>query len=155
MIKKQQGGTLDDEFLNYDNVNISETPLPELTFDTSNFNPYNYISAEPSKREAPNQSAEEISQEPNIQKEEKPIPKETVSSIDFDPKLGLMGEFVKIATEEGIPLRVTSGYRPNSVTSNGSRSWHSKGLALDIIPKEGVSWEVFKNSFNKAPKTLK
>nr|DAE51913.1 MAG TPA: D-alanyl-D-alanine carboxypeptidase [Bacteriophage sp.]DAW45139.1 MAG TPA: D-alanyl-D-alanine carboxypeptidase [Bacteriophage sp.] len=33
-----------------------------------------------------------------------------------------MGEFVKIATEEGIPFRVTSGYRPNSITSNGSRS---------------------------------
>ena len=30
MIKKQQGGTLDDEFLNYDNVNISETPLTDL-----------------------------------------------------------------------------------------------------------------------------
>ena len=155
MIKKQQGGTLDDEFLNYDNVNISETPLPELTFDTSNFNPYNYISEEPSKREVPNQSSEETSQEPNIQKEEKPVLEKTVKSPDFDPKLGLMGEFVKIATEEGIPFRVTSGYRPNSITSNGSRSWHSKGLALDIIPKEGVSWEVFKNSFNKAPKTLK
>ena len=155
MIKKQQGGTLDDEFLNYDNVNISETPLPELTFDTSNFNPYNYISEEPSKREVPNQSSEETSQEPNIQKEEKPVLEKTVKSPDFDPKLGLMGEFVKIATEEGIPFRVTSGYRPNSITSNGSHSWHSKGLALDIIPKEGVSWEVFKNSFNKAPKTLK
>ena len=155
MIKKQQGGTLDDEFLNYDNVNISETPLPELTFDTSNFNPYNYISEEPSKREVPNQSSEETSQEPNIQKEEKSVLEKTVKSPDFDPKLGLMGEFVKIATEEGIPFRVTSGYRPNSITSNGSHSWHSKGLALDIIPKEGVSWEVFKNSFNKAPKTLK
>ena len=155
IVKKQQGGTLDDEFLNYDNVNISETPLPELTFDTSNFNPYNYISEEPSKREVPNQSSEETSQEPNIQKEEKPVLEKTVKSPDFDPKLGLMGEFVKIATEEGIPFRVTSGYRPNSITSNGSRSWHSKGLALDIIPKEGVSWEVFKNSFNKAPKTLK
>lgn len=155
IVKKQQGGTLDDEFLNYDNVSISETPLPELTFDTSNFNPYNYISEEPSKREVPNQSSEETSQEPNIQKEEKPVLEKTVKSPDFDPKLGLMGEFVKIATEEGIPFRVTSGYRPNSITSNGSRSWHSKGLALDIIPKEGVSWEVFKNSFNKAPKTLK
>jgi hypothetical protein len=122
MIKKQQGGTLDDEFLNYDNVNISETPLPELTFDTSNFNPYNYISEEPSKREVPNQSSEETSQEPNIQKEEKPVLEKTVKSPDFDPKLGLMGEFVKIATEEGIPFRVTSGYRPNSITSNGSRS---------------------------------
>lgn len=155
IVKKQQGGILDDEFLNYDNVSISETPLPELTFNTFSFNPYNYISEEPSKREVPNQSSEETSQEPNIQKEEKPVLEKTVKSPDFDPKLGLMGEFVKIATEEGIPFRVTSGYRPNSITSNGSRSWHSKGLALDIIPKEGVSWEVFKNSFNKAPKTLK
>ena len=155
IVKKQQGGILDDEFLNYNNVSISETPLPELTFNTFSFNPYNYISEEPSKREVPNQSSEETSQEPNIQKEEKPILEKTVKSPDFDPKLGLMGEFVKIATEEGIPFRVTSGYRPNSITSNGSRSWHSKGLALDIIPKEGVSWEVFKNSFNKAPKTLK
>lgn len=155
IVKKQQGGILDDEFLNYNNVSISETPLPELTFNTFSFNPYNYISEEPSKREVPNQSSEETSQEPNIQKEEKPVLEKTVKSPDFDPKLGLMGEFVKIATEEGIPFRVTSGYRPNSITSNGSRSWHSKGLALDIIPKEGVSWEVFKNSFNKAPKTLK
>lgn len=153
MIKKQQGGTLDDEFLNYDNVNISETPLPELTFDTSNFNPYNYISEEPSKREAPNQSTEEISQESNIQKEEKPVPKETVSSIDFDPKLGLMGEFVKLAREEGIPFKITSGYRPGAKTSNGTESWHSKGYALDIIPLDGYSWEDLKNSFKNAIKT--
>lgn len=31
-------------------------------------------------------------------------------------------------------IKVTSTYRPGAVTTNGSPSWHSKGLAVDIVP---------------------
>lgn len=40
----------------------------------------------------------------------------------FDPQYGLMKQFVDIATEENIPIRVTSAYRPGAITSNGSPS---------------------------------
>lgn len=43
----------------------------------------------------------------------------------------------------GLRVRITSGYRPGSVTSNGSTSWHSKkdsagnSMAYDIVPIDG------------------
>lgn len=158
IIKKQQGGTLDNEFLDYTNVETPEVLLSELAFDTSDFNPYSYISTGPSKDETPNKISEDTSkleQVKPVAKKEKSVVRTNITSFDFDPKLGLMGEFVKIAAEEGIPFRVTSGYRPGALTSNGSPSWHSKGLALDIVPKHGVSWEAFQNHFKNSPKTLK
>lgn len=158
IIKKHQGGTLDNEFLDYTNVETPEVSLSELTFDTSDFNPYSYISTEPFKDETPDKISEDTSKQEQVKpaaKKEKSVVRTNITSFDFDPKLGLMGEFVKIATEEGIPFRVTSGYRPGASTSNGSPSWHSKGLALDIVPKHGVSWEAFQNHFKNSPRTLK
>lgn len=158
IVKKQQGGTLDNEFLDYTNVETPEVSLSELTFDTSDFNPYSYISTEPFKDETPDKISEDTSKQEQVKpaaKKEKSVVRTNITSFDFDPKLGLMGEFVKIATEEGIPFRVTSGYRPGASTSNGSLSWHSKGLALDIVPKHGVSWEAFQNHFKNSPRTLK
>lgn len=73
----------------------------------------------------------------------------------FDPQYGLMKQFVDIATEENIPIRVTSAYRPGAITSNGSPSWHSKGLALDITPAKGSTWEELKLAFMNSPRTLK
>ena len=116
--------------------------MSELTFDTSDFNPYSYISTEPFKDETPDKISEDTSKQEQVKpaaKKEKSVVRTNITSFDFDPKLGLMGEFVKIATEEGIPFRVTSGYRPNAFTSKGVPSWHSKGLALDIAPSYGVS----------------
>lgn len=34
-------------------------------------------------------------------------------------------------------IKVTSTYRPGAVTTNGSPSWHAKGLAVDIVPVDG------------------
>lgn len=99
--------------------------MSELTFDTSDFNPYSYISTEPFKDETPDKISEDTSKQEQVKpaaKKEKSVVRTNITSFDFDPKLGLMGEFVKIATEEGIPFRVTSGYRPGASTSNGSPS---------------------------------
>ena len=49
----------------------------------------------------------------------------------------------QILTEEGIPHRVTSSYRPHAQTSTGKPSNHSKkdsagnSMALDIVPTDG------------------
>lgn len=49
----------------------------------------------------------------------------------------------QILTEEGIPHKVTSSYRPNAQTSTGKPSNHSKkdsagnSMALDIVPTDG------------------
>ena len=75
-------------------------------------------------------------------------------SSKFNPQYGLMKQFVDLAKEENIPIRITSAYRPGAITSNGSPSWHSKGLALDITPAKGVSWNELKLAFKNSPRTL-
>lgn len=77
-----------------------------------------------------------------------------INPVSFNPQYGLMQQFVNIANEEDIPLRITSGYRPGAITSNGSPSWHSKGLALDITPKHGTSWNELKQAFRNSSRTL-
>ena len=162
IFKKQLGGLLEDEFISYKNIPTPEIDLSSINMNTYSFDPYSYISGEsPFKEKTPEQPAieEELPTleavkptEQSIQEVE-PTPV-VVDSSNFDPNYGLMKEFVDIAREENLPFRITSGYRPNARTSNGSASWHSKGLALDIVPV-GVSWEEFKMRLSQSPKSLK
>lgn len=55
------------------------------------------------------------------------------------------------------PFKISSAYRPNSTTSNGSPSWHSKknadgsSKAVDIVPKEGKTWDDVKEYIKNDP----
>ena len=51
-------------------------------------------------------------------------------------------------------IKVTSTYRPGAVTTNGSPSWHSKGLAVDIVPINGDFIEMEKALMSN-PKIVK
>ena len=51
-------------------------------------------------------------------------------------------------------IKVTSTYRPGAVTTNGSPSWHSKGLAVDIVPINGDFIEMEKALISN-PKIVK
>lgn len=51
-------------------------------------------------------------------------------------------------------IKVTSTYRPGAVTTNGSPSWHSKGLAVDIVPIDGDFIEMEKALMSN-PKIVK
>lgn len=51
-------------------------------------------------------------------------------------------------------IKVTSTYRPGAVTTNGSPSWHSKGLAVDIVPVNGDFTEMEKALMSN-PKIVK
>lgn len=55
------------------------------------------------------------------------------------------------------PFKISSAYRPNSIMSNGSPSWHSKknvdgsSKAVDIVPKEGKTWDDVKEYIKNDP----
>lgn len=55
------------------------------------------------------------------------------------------------------PFKISSAYRPNSIISNGSPSWHSKknadgsSMAVDIVPKEGKTWDDVKEYIKNDP----
>ena len=50
--------------------------------------------------------------------------------------------FPDLLKQEGINAKITSGYRPNSVTNTGKKSNHSiKGGAYDIVPTNGKTFE--------------
>ena len=91
--------------------------MPDITLEDFNpevFNPYYF--SEPSNKTV--NSIEPSKKEINSVKLSNESTTNIVSS-NFDPNLGLMKEFVDIATEEGIPFRVTSGFRSGAVTSKG------------------------------------
>ena len=51
-------------------------------------------------------------------------------------------------------IKVTSTYRPGAVTTNGSPSWHSKGLAVDIVPING-DFDEMEKALMSNPKIVK
>ena len=51
--------------------------------------------------------------------------------------VGNMQEFLDLASEEGVSLRITSGLRDGATTSNGNQSNHATGNAIDVTPIEG------------------
>lgn len=55
--------------------------------------------------------------------------------------VGNMQELIDLMRDEGISFRVTSGKREGAKTSNGGKSHHSMGNAIDITPIKGQSWE--------------
>jgi len=121
------------EFLDFDIVdNPNNIDLKTFEFNSADYNPYNSIAQPEFKLDTT-----PVSQDVDLPTFN--LDKQPFKAKQFDPNLGLMGEFVDVATEEGIPFKITSGYRPNAVTKNGSASWHSKGLALDIVPSKGVT----------------
>lgn len=166
--KKQEGG-----FIDYNSVQTEDDiELNDLEFD---LNPYDHLISQPFKEityqspktpESETSTSEEYEYPnvvPTIEKEEEskeefkleePKVNENISQ-ELDPKYGLMKGFINKASEENLPFRVTSGYRPGAVTSNGSQSWHSKGLALDIVPSQGVTWETFRKAFQNSPALIK
>lgn len=126
--------------------------IEEPEYKISDFDPYNYIFPHLNDTSPAFSSSENII---NSEKEESPESTSVTipTIVPFDSKVGLMNEFVELAKSENIPFRITSGFRLNAKTSNGLPSWHSRGLALDIVPKQGVSWKAFKESFKNATKT--
>ena len=56
-----------------------------------------------------------------------------------DIKTGNMQDFLDEAAKHGIYFRVTSGVREGAVTSNGKRSNHETGNAIDVTPLDGQS----------------
>ena len=56
-----------------------------------------------------------------------------------DIKTGNMQGFLDEASKHGIYFRITSGVREGAITSNGNKSNHATGDAIDITPLDGQS----------------
>lgn len=71
-----------------------------------------------------------------------------------DIKVGNMQDFLDEAAKHGIYFRVTSGVREGATTSNGNRSNHATGDAIDITPLEGQSWDELITQMKDSPELL-
>lgn len=81
----------------------------------------------------------------------------TVGSHVFktpDIKVGNMQGFLDEAARHGIYFRVTSGVREGATTSNGNRSNHATGDAIDITPLDGQSWDELIAQMKNSPELL-
>ena len=54
-------------------------------------------------------------------------------------------------TKYKLPITITSGYREGATTSNGSRSFHATGEAMDIIPTEGHTFQEISDMIRNTP----
>lgn len=140
-----------NKFIEYNNINLNkEDNLNNIMLDLTVFDPYQHIIPYKSNKTT-------TKSETNT-----PTIKDSISEIDykpsnlvFDPKYGFMKKFIDIANQEGLKFNITSAYRPNSKTKNGSDSWHSKGYAIDIVPLSGMSWSDLKTKLSQSPNTLR
>lgn len=71
-----------------------------------------------------------------------------------DIKVGNMQGFLDEAAKHGVYFRITSGVRNGAVTSNGNRSNHATGDAIDITPLDGQSWDELIAQIKNAPELL-
>lgn len=75
---------------------------------------------------------------------EKPVVPITRGTISFNSgvKVGNMQEVLDKFAEAGISVRVTSGVRkPGQAGRAGTRSHHTRGNAIDIVPGKGETWD--------------
>lgn len=68
--------------------------------------------------------------------------------------VGGMKGFLDVLSDAGISVRVTSGIRKNSKTSNGAKSYHSEGKAIDIVPIEGQTYDDLRNQIQSSPEVI-
>lgn len=73
------------------------------------------------------------------------------TDIDVKNMQGVLDAFA----DAGIPLRITSGYRPGAKTSSGKDSWHGSGWAIDVTPIEGWTYEDLKQAIKESPELIK
>lgn len=79
----------------------------------------------------------------------------TTTYKDSTINVGNMKDLLDRFNQAGISVRVTSGLRPGATTSNGSKSWHSEGWAIDITPGEGETWESLRTKLKSSPDLIK
>lgn len=72
-----------------------------------------------------------------------------------DIRVGNMQDVLDKFNEHGISVRVTSGFRPDSVTASGNASHHSYGNAIDITPGEGETWDTMRTKLKNSPTLVK
>ena len=69
--------------------------------------------------------------------------------------VGNMQDVLDKFAESGISVRVTSGYRPGSITKSGNQSNHSFGNAIDITPGDGETWDSLRMKLKNSPTLVK
>ena len=79
----------------------------------------------------------------------------TTTYKDPTINVGNMKDLLDRFNQAGISVRVTSGLRPGATTSNGSKSWHSEGWAIDITPGDGETWESLRTKLKSSPDLIK
>lgn len=157
----QKGGGLTyTPFLQDEEINKDVyTPfIPEITSDYTPSFPVEPVRNYTPVEQAPEQPKKEPNQEvktPEFEIEQMSAPRDATTvtkqnvekilgSIEYktsDIDVGNMQELIDLMRDEGISFRITSGRREGAKTSNGNKSHHSVGNAIDITPIKGQPWE--------------
>lgn len=154
------GGLIYTPFLQGEETNKGTyTPfIPEITSDYTPSFPVEPVRNYTPVEQAPEQPKKEPNQEvktPEFEIEQMSAPRDATTvtkqnvekilgSIEYktsDIDVGNMQELIDLMRDEGISFRITSGRREGAKTSNGNKSHHSVGNAIDITPIKGQSWE--------------
>lgn len=86
------------------------------------------------------------------------LPQITPGRIEYkndNIDVGNMGGVLDQFANAGISLRVTSGVRTGATTSNGRRSYHSTGDAIDVTPVAGQTMQDIQNALLAHPELVK
>lgn len=68
--------------------------------------------------------------------------------------VGNMQDWIDLAKEEGVSFTVYSGVRPGAMTKSGNQSNHSIGMAIDIGPGKGQTFDDLKRQILASPKLV-
>lgn len=80
---------------------------------------------------------------------------EKIHKIESGINVGNMQALLDEAAKHNIYFRITSGLREGATTSNGSRSWHALGEAIDVTPIEGQTWDELRQQVRNSPEFVK
>lgn len=78
-----------------------------------------------------------------------------IHKIESGINVGNMQALLDEAAKHNIYFRITSGLREGATTSNGSRSWHALGEAIDVTPIEGQTWDELRQQVQNSPEFVK
>lgn len=78
-----------------------------------------------------------------------------IHKIESGINVGNMQALLDEAAKHNIYFRITSGLREGATTSNGSRSWHALGEAIDVTPIEGQTWDELRQQVRNSPEFVK
>lgn len=76
---------------------------------------------------------------------------------EFDPSVGeqpVITNFIKLLQSKNVPIKITETFRDPNATYGTKDSWHKSGLAMDIVPTNGATYNDIKKYLTSDPEIV-